>query len=208
MRTVASFAVSCAASCAAALSLVVVAAACSAEAAPPAGHGGPDGGAHGTPPAPTAPTAPAAALPAGPRGVVLARYEALRAALADDKGAAIAAELPALRTAVAALAADKAAAGAADLQKGLDGLAAATTTKDGAAVDLKAARVAFGELSRGVVAAIAADPALQAGRFLFECPMAAGYQRWVQNSATMANPYMGKRMLECGSPVAAWRVEG
>jgi len=188
------------------LSLVTLGA-CSAEAAPPSGPGSTHGDTHGAPPAPAAPTAPPAALPAGPRGVVLARYEALRAVLADDKGAAIAAELPALRTAVTAIAADKA-AGAADLQKGLDGLAAATATKDGAAVDLKAARVAFGELSRGLVAAIAADPALQAGRFLFECPMAAGYQRWVQTNATMANPYMGRRMLECGAAVAAWRVEG
>jgi Cu(I)/Ag(I) efflux system membrane fusion protein len=136
----------------------------------------------------------------------LTRYEALRAALADDRGAGLAVELEALRPAVEALVADKA-AGAADLRKGLDGWMAAAT-KGGGAVDLKAARLAFGELSRGLVAVIAADPALQAGRFLFECPMAAGYQRWIQTSATMMNPYMGKRMLECGSPVAAWRVEG
>jgi hypothetical protein len=30
----------------------------------------------------------------------------------------------------------------------------------------------------------------------------------VQTSAEMKNPYMGKRMLECGSALVAWRVEG
>jgi Cu(I)/Ag(I) efflux system membrane fusion protein len=146
-------------------------------------------------------------VPAGPRGVALQRYEAVRAALAADQGAAVSAELVALKAAVDALVAQKV-DGAADLQRGVDGLVTATTTKNGAAIDLKAVRLAFGVLSRGVVAVVAADPALQQGRFLFECPMAAGYQRWVQTAPSMMNPYMGRRMLECGSPVAAWKVEG
>ena len=140
----------------------------------------------------------------------MTRYEALRAALADDNAAGAVADLDVLRTAVAALVADKA-AGAADLDKGVVGLTAAASTKDAAGavvVDIKAVRLAFGELSRGVVAVVAADPALQAGRFLFECPMARGYQRWVQSTPAMMNPYMGKRMLECGSAISAWRVEG
>jgi hypothetical protein len=175
------------------------AAACSAEAAAPAAA---------APSVATPSTGePSAAVPAGPRGVVLTRYESIRAALADDNGAAIAAHLGPLRAAVAALSADKG-AGAGDLQKGLDGLAAAAAPKEGAAVDLKAARLAFGELSRGLVALVAADAALQAGRFLFECPMARGYQRWVQTTPQMKNPYMGKRMLECGSAVDGWRVDG
>jgi Cu(I)/Ag(I) efflux system membrane fusion protein len=142
----------------------------------------------------------------------LTRYEALRAALADDNAVVGTADLEALRTAVAALVAEKA-AGAADLDKGVAGLTAAMTaaTKDAAGalvVDTKAVRLAFGELSRGVVAVVAADNALQTGRFLFECPMARGYQRWVQTAPAMMNPYMGKRMLDCGSAVAAWRIEG
>ncbi len=74
--------------------------------------------------------------------------------------------------------------------------------------DLVKARAAFGELSRAVVAVVAADPSLQPGRFLFQCPMAKGYQRWVQLEEKMANPYMGKRMLECGEVVSVWKVEG
>ncbi len=193
------------------MSLVVVSA-CTAEAAPPPST------TPSTTPAPTPSTTatppaasiPAAVVPAGPRGVVLTRYEAIRAALADDNAAAAVADLDALRTAVAALVADKA-AGAADLDKGVAGLTAASTTKDAAGavvVDIKTVRLAFGELSRGVVAVVAADATLQAARFLFECPMAKGYQRWVQTTPDMKNPYMGKRMLECGSAIAVWRVEG
>jgi hypothetical protein len=33
--------------------------------------------------------------------------------------------------------------------------------------------------------------------------MAEGYQKWVQVSSEMANPYMGKKMLKCGSE-ATW----
>ena len=165
---------------------------CAAEAAPPA------------PAAAPAATTPAAAVPAGPRGVVLSRYEALRTALADDRADGLAADVDSLRAAALELVAAKG-AGAAEGLKGADALVAVTKA---APVDLKAARLAFGELSRGVVAVVAADTALQVGRFLFECPMAKGYQRWVQLAPSMMNPYMGKRMLECGSPVEAWRVEG
>jgi hypothetical protein len=30
--------------------------------------------------------------------------------------------------------------------------------------------------------------------------MAEGYGKWIQRSATRANPYMGTRMLTCGRP--------
>ena len=183
--------------------LVVVGAACSAEAAAPPSASTPPTS-QATPPAASI---PAAVVPAGPRGVVLTRYEVIRAALADDNAAAAVADLDGLRTAIAALVVDKA-AGAADLDKGVAGLAAAATPKDGAAIDLQAVRLAFGELSRGVVAVVAADSTLQPARFLFECPMARGYQRWVQTTPEMKNPYMGKRMLECGSAISVWRVEG
>ena len=65
-------------------------------------------------------------------------------------------------------------------------------------------RVAYGDLSRAVVAIIATDASLMQGRFLFECPMAKGYKRWVQVKPEMENPYMGQRMLACGSSVASW----
>jgi Cu(I)/Ag(I) efflux system membrane fusion protein len=138
---------------------------------------------------------------------VLLRYEALRAALADDRADSVGGEAAALRAAALELLTSHGPAAAA-VQKGADALLAVATPAAGTPVDMKAVRVAFGELSRGVVALVAGDPALQTGRFLFECPMARGYQRWVQLTPTMANPYMGKRMLECGSPVPAWRVEG
>lgn len=60
-------------------------------------------------------------------------------------------------------------------------------------------RKAFGEVSRPVVAILAAEPRLAEGRHVFECPMAQGYKKWVQTSEEISNPYMGSRMLACGS---------
>ena len=138
-----------------------------------------------------------AVVPAGALGEVLTSYELMRAALAADDVTPVAALATKLEPAVAQLVADKK-PGAVDLQKGVVALKAA--------VDVKAARTAFGDFSKGVVAAVAADATLQPGRFLFSCPMANGYQRWVQRSSTLANPYMGKRMLGCGEAIAAWGV--
>lgn len=138
-----------------------------------------------------------AVVPAGPLGDVLTGYEQLRAALANDDTTPVAALATKLEAPAAALAEAKK-PGADDLVKAVAALKAA--------IDVKAARLAFGDLSRGVVAAVAADATLQPGRFLFSCPMAAGYQQWVQLSSTMANPYMGKRMLGCGEAKAAWKV--
>jgi len=64
------------------------------------------------------------------------------------------------------------------------------------------ARIAFGEVSRAYIAHLAANPELAKGLIAFRCPMAEAYQLWVQTSEPMRNPYMGKRMLECGSKVA------
>ena len=63
---------------------------------------------------------------------------------------------------------------------------------------LDQARNAFGEMSRHLIAAIAAEPDLAVGRFVFECEMAKGYPKWVQASETVANPYMGAAMPTCG----------
>jgi hypothetical protein len=152
-------------------------------------------------------TTPAGALvPAGPRGVLLGRYETVRAALANDDVSSVGPALAELQAAAGALTQEKAAY-ARDVDKGVRALVAASQGVSASGVDWKAWRLAFGELSRGVVAMVVAEPALQQGRFLFECPMARGYQRWVQTSAQMMNPYMGHRMLECGSAVDVWRVE-
>ncbi len=152
----------------------------------------------------TKPAAPrvAAAVPAGALGVVLTGYEELRRDLAADRLAALPATAARIEAAATTLAAEKQPGGD-ELLKGAQALTALGPTPD-----MKQARVAYGELSRGVVAALAADATLQAGRFLFECPMAKGYQRWVQLEEKMANPYMGTRMLECGTAVTPWKVAG
>ena len=40
---------------------------------------------------------------------------------------------------------------------------------------------------------------------MFACPMVQIYQKWVQREEKMATPYMGKKMLECGS-ANEWRT--
>ncbi len=51
---------------------------------------------------------------------------------------------------------------------------------------------------RHVVALLVAEPSLQKGQYIFECPMAQGDNKWVQTNAKISNPYMEKKMLECG----------
>ena len=156
----------------------------------------------------TTTTTPPAVVPAGPLGVVLTEFERLHQDLARDSAANLAAIVGRLTPASDALTA----AGhpqAAAIAAGVTALSAALPAAGaGVTADLKVVRVAFGQLSRGVVGAIAADPTLQVGRFLYQCPMAKGYQRWVELKPRMENPYMGSRMLECGSAVVAWTVDG
>jgi len=57
---------------------------------------------------------------------------------------------------------------------------------------LKEARAAFGELSQTAEKMVAGQP----GYHVFYCPMAK--KDWVQQTTTVANPYMGKDMLTCG----------
>lgn len=65
-----------------------------------------------------------------------------------------------------------------------------------AAID--ALRLAYGELSKPLVALASAVPALREGRHVFECPMAKGYQKWLQAEPSLRNPYFGAKMLTCG----------
>ncbi|MEC7984917.1 MAG: efflux RND transporter periplasmic adaptor subunit [Myxococcota bacterium] len=76
----------------------------------------------------------------------------------------------------------------------------------GEASDLVQARGAYQELSRSVIALISIYPSLKDGLFVFSCPMVEGYNKWVQTEETMANPYMGTAMLQCGMP-AEFSVE-
>lgn len=132
------------------------------------------------------PTAPAAGVPAAKIDhppLVLA-YDALREALAVDDlelAKAKAKELAAIAGAPEKLV---------EVAKTFDQMP-----------NFETARVAFGEVSRAYITHLAAHPDLAKGLIVFRCPMAEVYQLWVQTGEPMRNPYMGKRMLECGAKV-------
>ncbi len=72
------------------------------------------------------------------------------------------------------------------------------------ATGVTAARSAFADLSKALIAELEAEKA--AGRpatpvYVFECPMAKPYGRWVQKDADLANPYYGAAMPKCGEKV-------
>jgi len=120
---------------------------------------------------------------------LIGSYEKVRLALAAD-------ELGKAKSAAAEIAKE------ASSQKGLvkevaSGLASAAQTL-AKAKDFAAARLAFGNLSRSVIAHIHNSEKLKKGIQAYTCPMAKGYKKWIQADANMANPYMGKRMLKCG----------
>jgi Cu(I)/Ag(I) efflux system membrane fusion protein len=76
--------------------------------------------------------------------------------------------------------------------------ASAAAASMGRAEDLKAARQAFGELSRLLILLAGADPRLAEGWHVFECPMVETFPKWMQPSAGIDNPYMGQAMPACG----------
>lgn len=127
--------------------------------------------------------------------VALGAYEKARALLASDKTDGLADAAASVEKA-AKEAATKASA---ELRPHLEAMAKAAADLKAQAGDLEGARKAFGELSRPTVALIAAEPELAKGRHVFECGMAKGYQKWVQTNQTVENPYMGTKMLACGS---------
>lgn len=92
-------------------------------------------------------------------------------------------------------------AAAAKLAAGGSALAASAKTI-AAAAELEAARAAFGPLAKAALTLAKAHPSAVKGGQAYLCPMAKGYQKWLQLDADMANPYMGKRMLKCGTKEA------
>ena len=127
---------------------------------------------------------------------VLTHYEAIRALLVADTPAEIPEHARQLQAAAEKAGAAAPAAAKPHLQvigKQAQALAALSTD------DLAPMRKAFGEVSRPVVAMMTEMPAMAEGYHMFECPMAEGYRRWVQEDATLANPYMGQEMPGCGS---------
>lgn len=142
---------------------------------------------------------------AGPLGEVLGTYDEMQRRFAkDDAGAGALAD----KLATAAQAAATAATGA--TKQPLTDL---STTAATLAVQMKAApppsidaqRKVFADLSKLVIAVLVADPSLQKGRFIFSCPMAPAYQKWVQTHGKLQNPWYGSKMLECGEK-ADWSV--
>jgi Cu(I)/Ag(I) efflux system membrane fusion protein len=68
---------------------------------------------------------------------------------------------------------------------------------------LAEARAGFSALSEAIVALGVEEPQLREGWYLFSCPMVEGFNRWIQKAEAIENPYMGSRMLQCGS-VEVW----
>lgn len=131
-----------------------------------------------------------------PAEIALGHYEQIRAALAKDD----ASPLPETARSLARTASEAAANAPTATQPRFQELS--TAAQELSAVpnsDMSALRLAFGEVSRAVVSLIVADETLASGRYIFRCPMAQGYKKWVQTSSELENPYMGSRMLHCGS---------
>ena len=129
----------------------------------------------------------------------LAAYDDVRSKLASDQVAAVSDDAQRLGQA----AADASKSAPPSLHATLESLSTAAAGLQSANPDdPDAVRGAFGEVSRAAIALVAADSRLSDGRYVYECFMAEGYGKWLQTSDKVANPYMGSRMLECGSEVA------
>lgn len=134
-------------------------------------------------------------LPATAAGV-LEGYERVRQLLASDQVSAAGPAAKALATAAEGAAGDKATPDATVFGRIAPAAATLSTTD---AKDSDAVRRQFGEVSRLVVELLSKNESLRGSRLVFDCPMAQGYRKWVQLTPTINNPYMGSKMLECGS---------
>ncbi len=168
--------------------------------------GGSGDGTSSKPPEIEEPPLPMLELPAPAFDALRRAFEAIervRAELAADRLDDLAA--PAREAAQAIRAAQTAlrtpASEVADCVGGAIGAAELVAT----AKDLAAARRAYGELNMYLIALAAADPRLQQGWHVFRCPMAEGFKKWFQRSATLENPYMGQAMPTCGSS-STWGI--
>ena len=127
-------------------------------------------------------------------------YEAIREALAADRLNDVAGI--ATRLEASAEAAKKEAPP--DVTSRLNEMKSATANLK-AGGDADAPRKTFGDLSRAVVSLLVEHRALSKNRYIFECPMAQGYKKWIQTKKELENPYMGGRMLKCGS-ASKWSI--
>lgn len=126
---------------------------------------------------------------------LLAPYENMRGALAKDSVDGVAEAAKQIESRAAELSAEMSDP-AQSVLSSIEWAAVALTEPN---QDVAKTRVAFGDLSRAYVELLSAAPTLAQGQHVFECPMAPGYKKWIQPTAELANPYMGTKMLTCGS---------
>lgn len=135
---------------------------------------------------------------------LLDRYYALSGALAEDQLSAATAAFEAVAEAADSLAQraeqENASRLAGQASQLADDARDVTAHPPG---DLHAARTGFGRVSRSMVRLLAQNGGQTLfGRdlFLFRCGMAkVGYENWLWWSEEKFNPYMGQKMLTCGS---------
>lgn len=153
--------------------------------------------------APAVPSGPAYPAEAqAPVDEALAAYEEARLLFVADKAEGI--DVAAQKMAAAAEKAQESAPEAAKAH--LKGIAEAAKALDAEMKEgIEPARKVYGDISKHVVSLLVAFPSLIEGRYVFDCPMAPGYRKWVQADPAIANPYMGQRMLRCGGPTD-WKV--
>jgi membrane fusion protein, copper/silver efflux system len=153
------------------------------------------------------PWVPTGALPAESLEYARAAFEAaerLRALLAKDTLEGVDTRAREVAGALRAVAGGLKGAEGAEGTKGVEAGAEAAE-RLAAAKGLDEARARFGEVSRVLVGLAEADGRLREGWHVFQCQMAKGFNKWVQRAPTLANPYMGERMLTCGTE-AEWKV--
>lgn len=121
----------------------------------------------------------------GPARSVLENYEGIQKALAADSMTGISESARTIARAIRT-----------DAGKSLPLTVAEDAEKLAEAKDLKAARRAFKPLSASLIAWLAQDQVGSSGYEAAYCPMANA--NWRQKGEQITNPYLGKKMLNCG----------
>jgi Cu(I)/Ag(I) efflux system membrane fusion protein len=167
----------------------------------PSGRTGSDHAQHDAPTKPATPAVAHAHYPQPALDALRAAMDAadrVRALLAQDRDARLPDEAralaEALRAAASALEGDGEAAGHART-------AAAAAERVASAATIEDARTAFAEQSAALIAVVGRDARLRDGWYVFQCPMFENQARWLARTPAVENPYMGTRMLACGSQV-------
>lgn len=145
---------------------------------------------------------------AGGIRAVLDGYFKLTTSLTEDQLEPIAGQADALVAASQQLARFASESGAAELQKAATTVAEHATEIGGKGpADLKIARIAYGRISRDMFKLLSENGGqtlLGKDVFAFRCGMAkVGYENWLWWSPEKHNPYMGQRMLSCGTTLDA-----